>query len=427
MKRCCGCAAMLVTMLFASACDAGGSPADATQVEVRDSLGIELVKNASPDQMLELDRILNVGVIEGPEELQFDGIAALAVDSIGGFWVVDRHASVRHYDSSGQYRGEVGGRGEGPGEAARYMGVWAGDGTVLLLGSPRRFQLFSPEGDLVDEEVPAGGDGILMRVLGRGEGRWIVTFERFLPAGADSFRQPVDITVSPAISGPFVEIASFPGELSVSTGGAGTARGSYFHGTPDFAVDPRGALLVSDTLRYRVEVYDLDGALTRVVERAVPGRPYDPGWESAMEEALVAAFEAGPPGANLPPRTVNPAEVEPLMQRLVPSPPPEYLPVIDRLLVAADGSMWVERMDRHPEPAVRAVAHLVGGVRSGWRPEWFAPQTFDVFWPDGAYRGTVELPAEVWPLAVTGDGMYGVFYDELGVESVVAFQIRAEN
>ena len=92
-------------------------------VTVRDSAGIELVTNSGPDVPLEVTEVLRVGVLDGDPTLQFDQVNALAVDSVGGFWVTDSYEAVRHFDSAGSYVGSVGGRGEGPGEASYYQGV----------------------------------------------------------------------------------------------------------------------------------------------------------------------------------------------------------------------------------------------------------------------------------------------------------------
>jgi hypothetical protein len=78
------------------------------------------------------------------------------------------------------------------------------------------------------------------------------------------------------------------------------------------------------------------------------------------------------------------------------------------------------------------VAHGFGFVRYAWHPAWRAPQVFDLFDPDGAYRGTVELPFDMEPKQTNGtlaEGgpslrLYAVHTDELGVERVVVLEAR---
>jgi len=75
---------------------------------------------------------------------------------------------------------------------------------------------------------------------------------------------------------------------------------------------------------------------------------------------------------------------------------------------------------------MRAVASVVGTIRSVWPDEWRAPLHFDLFDPDGTYRGSVELPTEFVPMAVTKDQVIGSEYDELDVEYVVTYSIIAQ-
>ena len=83
---------------------------------------------------------------------------------------------------------------------------------------------------------------------------------------------------------------------------------------------------------------------------------------------------------------------------------------------------WKERIG-HPRPAMATVAHVFGWLRHDWPPEWVAPRVLDVFTADGKYRGTVELDGLYQPMAVTPDRVYGVLYDELGVEFIVAYSV----
>ena len=106
-----------------------------------------------------------------------------------------------------------------------------------------------------------------------------------------------------------------------------------------------------------------------------------------------------------------------------PDPLPEHLPFIEGLLVGPDGEMWVERADRHPSPPLRAVAHQYGYVRHAWPPSWAAPRVFDLFTPEGRYRGTVEVPGDYAPMAVAGDRVWGVHYDDLEVERLVVHEV----
>lgn len=93
------------------------------------------------------------------------------------------------------------------------------------------------------------------------------------------------------------------------------------------------------------------------------------------------------------------------------------------LLSTSDDGFWVRRADQHPEPALRAVAAATGLITSAWLDEWRADWVFDLFDPDGGYRGTVTLPFQFTPMAVTASSVVGSITDALDVEYVVRFEV----
>jgi hypothetical protein len=132
-------------------------------------------------------------------------------------------------------------------------------------------------------------------------------------------------------------------------------------------------------------------------------------------------------GASLPwrpgQRPVDAASRTRIVDNILSPDPPAHLPFIGRILVAPRGELWIERADRHPRPGLRAIAHSTGYVRHAWPPEWTAAQVYDLFSATGTYRGTVQFSADFHPMAATSQRVYGVLYDEFGVEYVVAYQV----
>lgn len=244
-----------------------------------------------------------------------------------------------------------------------------------------------------------------------------MTLRSFPSEPSEFFRRRVIVAGLPELTADFDTIATFPGRLYRLGGRGEAASGPYFSGDPSFAIDRGGRLHVSDTLQYRIETYGSGGSLERVTTRAVDPSPFDPAWEAEIEEGIWAALRRDGLPSNAE------AQVDRLMAGALPPDPPEHLSFIEDLLVASDGSMWVERADRHPRPAMAAVAHVFGWLRHDWPPEWVAPRILDVFTADGKYRGTVELDGLFEPMAVTPDRVYGVLYDELGVEFIVAYRV----
>lgn len=334
------------------------------------------------------------------------------MDPAGGFWVVDAHESVRRYDAEGRFAGAVGGAGEGPGETGGYTAVLAAPERVLATGSPGRIQLFAPDGTLVASHPQRLEDGAFLTPEGSGDGRWFFRVVRPERGG----RGTVTIKALDGDLSSLGTVGSFPGRLYAEHGPAGP----YVLGNLSFAVDGTGRLLVGDTLRYRIELPD------RVVERPLAPTPIPEDFEARVYDGVELALREGPL-PEMPPRDeVDPEQLERVASAAIPDDPPPHLPFIEGILAAPDGSFWVERADRHPSPALRAVAHSFGYLRHVWRPEWRAARVFDLFEPDGAYRGTVEFAAGHAPLAVTGDRVYGVHHDEQGVERIVVHEVAAD-
>lgn len=412
---------------FAAASIAGSvacsnPPVDTATPDVRvsDSSGVRIVSNSARDRPLAIREVLRIGVIEGNPDLQFDRVRTLAVDSTGGIWVSDSHESVRHYSASGEYLGRVGGLGEGPGEAAEgYGDVWLGHGTVLTVAYGARLQLFRPDGTFLGSRLLRNPSGGYLRPLGPAGSDWMLLLQQ-VPARAEGLLRMRWTVGRGPVTGPgFDTLFTKPGEGLLVTGPEGLSHASFFDGNPAIRGDARGNVYYSHHMDYRIEVYDSSGVLRQIVSRPVPARPYPPGLESEIEAGIRDALRDGPP-----PRPVDREEVSHMTAQALPAGTPEHLPFLEALLVSRDGFIWAQRGDRHPRPAMRAVAAAFGFIRSLWPPAWRAPSVFDLFTPDGVYRGTVEAPFGFVPLAVTQNRIWGVTRDELDVEYVVAYSIE---
>lgn len=409
----------LLVLLGGGACGPADAPGN-TGLEVSDSAGVTIVRNGQPEVPLDLEEVLRVGVVEGDPEEQFNRIRTLTVDPAGGFWVVDANESVRHYGPGGRYTHSVGGRGSGPGESEMYYSATLDGDRVLLFGVPGVLQLFDAEGSLLGSKPR--DEGPAPAPVGAVDGNWILQRRSYPDDGREVFRSEETFLVARGLEGPRDTVGTFHGQLGRVVGGEGGFRGigraSWFHGNPAFGVDGRGRIFVSDTLRYRIETWDLEGRLRRILERTAEPRAFDPDWLADLE----AGFEEAHRSAGRP---IDRERLAEQMASATPDPTPVHLPFIEGLLVGPSGELWVERADRHPRPALRAVAHQYGYIRHAWLPGWAAPRVYDVFDSEGRYEGTVELPEDFAPMAVVGSRVYGVHYDELDVERVVVHEVRA--
>ncbi|MGD8495383.1 MAG: hypothetical protein PVF05_04275 [Gemmatimonadales bacterium] len=156
------------------------------------------------------------------------------------------------------------------------------------------------------------------------------------------------------------------------------------------ALGPGGLVAVGgDTDRYRVRVLDGSGA-TRVVCRDAPGLP--------MTERET--------------RRPDDARAEPEFEAAVAAAPrPDAPAPMGRLLISADGRLWVQR-DR---PSVLRYAEGYQGVPGA---------RYDVFDADGAYLGEVRAPEGARFQAALGDTVWAFEIGELDETWVVAYEMR---
>ncbi len=397
-------------------CQAGAESAP-NEASVTDSAGVSIVRNTAGDRTLAVTEVLRMGVVEGDPNLLFHRVRSLAVTPAGDIWVADSNESVRHYSSAGAYVGSVGRQGEGPGEASRgYGAVWVGEGFVGALAAGADIQVFSFDGTYRTSRPSRTASGSFTIPLApRGHG-WTLHLLGFEPVSESRAQRTWTIAAGGLGDGPVDTLLELPGEAMTGMGAEWT-RNSYFEGRPSLAADEEGDVYVSDPREYRIEYYDASGDLKRIVQRDVAPAPYPTGLEDAVAEGIRAEW-----GARGQPSDEN--MVQRMVARALPSDPPEHLPFLQSLFVSRDGYLWALRADLHPRPAMRAVAGAFGFIRSVWPEAWRAPVHFDLFTPEGHYRGSVELPSEFVPLTVTRGRVYGTEFDELEVERVVAYEIR---
>jgi len=416
LRNCAGPLGFLVVGV--SACDSGSGPDQSAMVS--DSAGIRLARNSGPDKSLPISEALRVGVIDGDPNLIFDQIRTLAVDSLGGVWVSDSHESIRHYGPDGEYLGHVGGRGQGPGEAARgYGDVFVGPGTVLSNTYDGTIQLFSASGTFLGSREARLEPGKYLLPLGPRGDEWNLRIRDIPSSEADLVRQMWIVGRGTVPGTEFDSILSLPGGYQAAAGTGGWSNGSFFYGTPDVRGDSQGRIYHSHSLQYRIEVYDAGGNLIQVVSRDSPPTPTPSDLEEEVREVARNGWRDLMMGG-APPRE---RDVEETTRKALPDSIPDHLPYLEALFVSADGHIWAQRGDRHPSPAVRAVAQSFGFIRSAWPSEWRADLHFDLFSPDGTYRGSVVVPDTFIPMAVTPDRIFGSMRDELDVQYVVAFSV----
>lgn len=172
--------ALVLAWTLAAGCDA--APADLAPVAVTDSAGVEIVRNRPPSApgieddaplahiTLEGEPMVRVGSDEEGPEL-FGGIGAARIDPLGRLWVMDQVA--REFRVFGLPRGEhvftFGGQGEGPGEFQQpaLLG-FDRDGTAWLWDQRlARLSALDPVGTLRETLRPGQDRELSPRLLAR--------------------------------------------------------------------------------------------------------------------------------------------------------------------------------------------------------------------------------------------------------------------
>lgn len=411
--------AVLVLGVLASSCAPDDGGFGERRVEVTDSAGVRIVHNHGRADELTVREFVRFGVVDGDPNLLFNEIRSIAVQPDGSLWVADSHESIRHYAMDGVYLGSVGGVGDGPGESRRgYGDIWVTDSTLYASAwSQGTFQLFDTDaGGFIGSRPVYTDNGAPLVVLGPSVDAWYFLNVGFPSPEQRRGRETWTLYEGPATSPDLEWVTELEGHPFLSLGQGRWTKASFFDGFPSVGVDGRGNIYYSHAADYQIDIFSAAGSLLKRIRRSTARRPYEDGLEGEIEDGLRDGWRVS--------RTVDESQIRQRLEAALPVSDPEWIPSIDQVLVAADGALWVRRADLHPRPAMRAVAAAYDYVLWAWLEEWRADWRFDLFSAQGEYRGSVTLPSNFTPMAVTNSHMFGSVRDDLDVEYVVGFEVR---
>ena len=316
------------------------------------------------------------------------------------------------FDRDGPLHATLGREGDGPGEfltvgsvvaiAADSVGVWDPD--------RRRLTIFSV-GGAFGREVDLG-DTAPMSARGASNTREASGFTHLHPSAPGSL-----VLFGEAVLGPgsdpvisrhqmpayrigadgqiLAEYGSFPG-LQTSPGLA-TPFGARTHGA-----SVADALVVGTGEATEYRSYGLDGALTRIVrwpdrERAVAGPIYDR-WSELLE-----------------------AEQPALREYVLSSPRPADHPAHDDILISGEGDVLVAD---YPGPLGILSLRRADPAPEQLKPTLRMPERrWLAFDTEGTLRGRLTTPEGFEPNTLSDGLLWGVYTDELDVESVRAYAL----
>jgi hypothetical protein len=336
-----------------------------------------------PWQLVEEVRI---GGVDGDGPQILSQVVGLDVDALGRIYLLDRHAQAVHlFDARGGHVRTIGRGGGGPGEFREANGLALDRHHRLWVVDRNRFSVFDTSGAFLTthrRQVTLWGfqwgggfldNGDLYDVTGvRSATATEIALVRY-----DSIAGFVDTLTLPTPSNDRAvwEFRSGSRRMLVSV---------PFAPSPAWLVDRRGYLWTGLTNEYRLYQLSLTGHTIGVVEHDHEPVPVT----AAERDSIVDAVRERAGGA-----FVDASKI------------PREKPAWVRFVVDDGGYLWVMLSTPHGATVSR----------------------FDVFDPQGAYRGSVAAPATistVAPLVMRDNAMYSVVMDQLGVPFVVRLRIE---
>jgi len=399
----------LLALVVATACSTDGDAA-ARRSTVRDSAGIAIAENVSPDdsaanQWWRLgDAQLDIGGADAAEAYAVFRVVGAMRTADGRIVVASAGSSdVRYYDAHGAWLKTTGRQGGGPGEFQNpYLLERGGADTVYVAdGANRRIAILAPDGSFV-RDIPEMGAA--PRVYGRfADGTWL--------GGADMRLGPADMaSMSNTLTRGDLALVRYDERLGVGDtiltlpGAERVINVSATNGTitrieifrPAFAKTPIelacGHEICAGTQENaEIRVYGQDGALHRIVRT---GRAPEPVTEAHLGAEFEQRLAAMPEPARDQARAAGRGD----------RPHGEFVPPYEILLIDRIGRFWLSDYNDPLDP----------------------PGRWTVYDRNGAVLARIQLPARFRPYDIGEDWILGREFDDLDVEHVKLYPIIAD-
>lgn len=373
-------------------------------VSVYDSAGVtiaisrEPLRGAGDFWAVGSDPIISIGVLDGPVEYQFTTIVDAWRYADGRVVVGDRDArQIRIFDATGTFLRVWGREGEGPGEFRHLSRVlpYRGDSILAWDTGLKRVTVFDSAGGVgrtqrVDLEMIRAGEG--SRSFGLAERLWGALEDGSLTFVPMTIRR-YEVGEKLAFERPVVRVSATGDRVEVVAPGVVAEAGGLSNPLPRMeAVATAGdRLYIGAGEGFVVEVRSATGEVERIVRVEGAASPVD----DELRRAYIDYYR------DQQRRVFNrpAAEVErDLAELQMPLTKPPY----SALLVDALGHLWVEEYRHRSDPR---------------------PATWRVFAHNGRWLGTVRLPPEFVVQEIGVDYVLGVRTDELGVQTVEAYEL----
>lgn len=376
--------------LVLSACTASDDTASsAAAYTVRDSAAVTIVENgiASPVVHDVGAPLLDLGSVDGPPEMLFAGVGAVALLNDGRVGVADRSNRLRFYEADGHYFGSFGREGDGPGEFRRISGFWERMDGALVVFDGQSWRVTVVEGGVTAETYPVRPPGLnAPRSAAMLEDGTVVVAERLFDIPESGFEPLTTIVRRVTLDTlPPDTIRSIAGERfgPIVLEGGGRMAGSPLFEPPVSVGAAADRIVTSDCRTPEVHELAPDGSPSRIIRWTVADRAVTP---SAIEAHRVERIDRADTEEG---KRIAASVFEALL------PLNDVVPACANIHVVDAETLWVRD---YP---------LIAG----------APDTWRVF-ADGRLVGSVRLPAGATLRDVRGDRLATVERDDVEIEHV---------
>lgn len=381
-----------------------------TALQVRDSLGVQIVENHAPrwadGQAWRIDSVpaVTVGTSPDPRE-ELSAVRDIVPLSTGGFALVNAGTSqLRYYDPTGVLIQAVGRQGQGPGEFRDMWTLVRCAGDTLVVNDGVRVDLFGSDGGFVRRSRVHRATGVRSNVIyGVSDDCSRVLLMVQIPREASTaVYQMTETLYWSALAAPQLDtVVTFPGDDLKGFDVMGVRYGLWvpFGMFPVWTTDGRLVYLARSD-QAEVQVFDRRGALIRLIRWTVPSMPVSAKDREAFQHGRDEVIRRNP----------NEARFAPPLDRF---PEVTTRPLFSRIMVDASGTLWVREY-----PVSQA-----GFPRGYRRPEDGHGESWTVIDSSGTWLGTISVPAGLDVRAIGPRAIFGVSTTEEGVERVEAYRI----
>jgi|CXWL01.1.fsa_nt_gi hypothetical protein len=383
---------------------------------IRDSAGVRIIENRAPVwSAMTAWRVaavptLTLGDGRGGAGNEFGRVVGVVRRNDGTVAVADATAhTVRVFDATGRLIRSLGRAGEGPGEFTTLTGLAdAGPDALIAINVPAppliRALRFSAAGKFVRDVAIFDGQRRLASPMFLEDGSfaaWDMGSGSDLPRppGAGIRMDSLDLVLVSAERSVPTRIArllyrqrvSDPGILlfAAHTETASAAAGIYAGFTGDASIT----------------FYSGSGRAERVIRWPLQPETPPVGIVTRYREWYTATAQIPAAYQGVARRQLEARMAETLRTLRV----ADRMPVFNRMIVADDGHLWVERY---------TPGHVTPSCRMWCTPTLAVPTEWDVFDGGGRWLGTVRMPSHFAPLDVGVRYITGVWRDEDDVEHV---------